>query len=165
MAFSASANTLVRNYDLILSFDPALDQEAEGFDDAYLKYLETGDADALPRKGNQQPTIWKMEHIRGEPATQLLRRYQDEVPYLQEGSIPFDLYYRAARMGLVGWENLYTADGKEAQFPRKQVDARGVHLVPEETMDWLDSLTDSRLQIATSLGATAIQKLVAGPLS
>lgn len=166
MAFGSKHATLVRDYELILSFDPALDAEEEGFADKYLKYLETGDAGQLPLKAGQSPTVWKVQHLRGEVAEQLLDELSD-VPRdkLMEGIVPRRLRYRACKLALVGWKNLLNDEGGEEDQPKRDPGPGGFKQLSEDTMEWLSTLTPQRGQIPAAIGERALQKLVLNPLS
>lgn len=165
MAFGAKHATLVKDYDLILPFDPALNAEGEDFQGRYQKYRETGDVSHLPKKAGQEPTVWKMGHIRGEAAQELLDEL-GRVPRedLQRGALPRRLQYRAARLAIKGWSNLLNDEGGEVQPPNRVPGPGGHVMLREEDLDWLASLTESQGQIPLSLGVVALEKLTL-PLS
>ena len=53
--------SLMGEFTHILSTDPALDTEAEGFVDAYKRFQETGEPP--PIKNGMKPTVFTLEHV------------------------------------------------------------------------------------------------------
>lgn len=56
--------SLVGPYEHVLRDDPALDQKADGFDEAYARALETGDFAPVPRHAGAEPVVWKLRHLK-----------------------------------------------------------------------------------------------------
>lgn len=105
MAITLKTATLVEEFDYILSSDPALDTKAEGFADAYLRFLETGVMP--PIKEGHEPTIWKLRPIPNNSLAAKIRgdgrRHGPEFQALQ-----------LARFGLRSVENLNKPDSGDA---------------------------------------------------
>jgi hypothetical protein len=55
--------TLVGPYEHVLRDDPALDQKAAGFQEAYDRAIETGDFSKVPRADGQEPAVWTLRHL------------------------------------------------------------------------------------------------------
>lgn len=166
MAFGAKHSTLVNDYEFVVEFDPAFDNKAEGFGEKYQKYLETGDLDLLPRHPGQEPTIFRLQHLKGEAAEIILQDFQRLSPEeLQSGFLPRHLTYRAAAMALVGWRNFTSAEGGDIPFPPKQLHRDGTMRVPESAMAVLQQATEPPGLIPWAIGTRVIWRLIQNPLS
>lgn len=107
--------TLVKDYDWIYYDDDALDSSGDSFFEEYKSALESNDISRLKLKPGQTPAIFKLRHVRGAAKKYLqdhVRRNSDDEHTLNPRSA-----YLAARLGLVGVENLVDEHGTELGIP------------------------------------------------
>jgi hypothetical protein len=115
--------TLVEDYDHICRDDPAFDSEASGYDELYEKCLEDGNWDRLPRKNGEDPTIWRLRHLRGMAK----RKLADYLVEANRTGLNAAVVAYAAKMGVISCKN----------FP----DDRGDEFSVESTVDRESKIT------------------------
>jgi len=151
--------TLVKSYDVFYSEDPAIDTDAEGYNDIWQDYLSTNDCSKIPMKAGRQPTRWRLRHIRGKAK----RMLQDTIRKTAvDGMISPTAAYLACQMGLLEVENLVDKDGREfsleTQFDRDLT----MKVVREEVMQVLDNIDEG--QLVNQLGIRVIMSMSLSPL-
>jgi hypothetical protein len=104
-------NTIIGDYCHVAASDPALDQEAEGFEDLYRRSVETGDLSLLPRKEGAEPVVWRFRHLSAAEGAWLA----DEA---QSGGSTL-LCLNAAALALVAVEGPKEDDGRPVKVARR----------------------------------------------
>jgi hypothetical protein len=141
-------NTLVADYEHVVENDPVFDTKAEGWADAWQRFLESGDWKPLPRSG--EPSVFILRHIRGDAKVKL-----EELL----ASAPFRALYLAARYALVSCREVTI--GGAAFIPRMDRDPDvGALWVAGDDMA---TLYDAFPKAVTSIGARAVGRLNADP--
>ncbi len=159
MAFCAPGNTLVRQFDYIVSLDPALDSNHPNFEDLWRQYTEMGDASVLPMLAGQQPTVWQLRHITGKAQELLL----GELHAAQEDdSKVMAAMYNCCRYAVVGAKNFETSAGADFEFKtRKCLDTKA-SVLDDDTMA---RLKVTHPALVYELGSRAVRAMVVSPLS
>jgi hypothetical protein len=111
--------TLLEDYQHVCQGDPALDQEAENFQETYARWKETGQKallDSITKQG-ETPVVYKLRHLVGVPAW----RVQDKVNsnITTDNAHMMETLGYACMLGVVDAENLY--DDKGNQLTLQQV--------------------------------------------
>ena len=155
-----STSTLVSDYVVLFSKDPAIDQEAEGFGDIWEEYLKTGDHEKIPIKPGAAPTLFRLKHLRGYAKRQLLQKIGSTVT---ESGLPSGAgVFLAAQVCLLGIENLSDTEGKSFFVDTKYSKEYKTQIIADDTMDFLDDIEDGEL--VNELGVRAILAVAPSPL-
>ena len=155
-----ATSTLVSDYDCYYSEDPALEKDKEGFQEIWDEYLKTGDSSKVPLKAGQEPTRWRLRHVKGKAK----RMLQDIIrKTMVEDIISPTAAYLACQVALVGIENLPDAQGREFDMETTFDKDLKFNVVSEETMQILDTLDEGA--VINQLGIRAILSMSASPLS
>lgn len=117
MSFVLKTKTLAGKYEYVLSTDPALDQKADGFADAFRIAVETGKTDGLPLKDGQRPTVFELTHLGPDASGWLLDQGATE------GNHRMSLHGIA--LALVGIKGALDEEGKPVQWKRRRNPERG----------------------------------------
>ena len=163
MGFSVSNKPLVGEYTFVLESDPAIDREAEGWEDQYKLYLDTGEEKHLPLKAGQKPTRWKFRNLECKQY-QMLHSIQSplwEMSDFQRQHSSAVVFYEYCKSALIGWD-LKLEEGGDAQF-RTSYDAdQGANVASDESMATLQRI-DKNLPV--SLGFAAWRRTYLPPKS
>ena len=151
--------TLVSDYDCYYSEDPSIDNKAEGFQKTWDEYLKTGDSSKVPVRPGQEPTRWRLRHIRGK-AKRLL---QDVIrKTMIDEVISPTAAYLACQVALVSIENLPDAQGKDYELETTFDKDLKFNIVSEDSMQILDTIDEGNL--INQLGIRAIISMNTSPL-
>jgi hypothetical protein len=126
--------TLVGDYEFISRGDPALDQTAEGFAEAYERAKETGDFSQVPRReGGGEPAVWRFRQLRPTQRAWL----GDQLARSDGGLLQVGLH--AVALTLVGVRGFQGPAGGELDIKRAaDPERRGWPAVIEEQMAFLE---------------------------
>jgi hypothetical protein len=97
-------NTLVKPYEVISQFDPAVDRDAPEFEHKWEMYLDG--KDEPPLKPGAKAAVFRLRHL-GELERKVLRKYASG------GEVTEEFLDAAAALALVGYVR---ADGKEVRL-------------------------------------------------
>ncbi len=159
MAFSTPGNTLVKQFDYICQIDPALDTDTPGFEDLWRQYTEQGNADILPLRAGQQPTVWQLRHVIGKAQELLL----GELHAAQEDdSKVMAAMYNCCRYAVVGARNFVDDKGVKFPFKTRKCGDTGATMLDDDTMAQLKATHPS---LVYDLGSRAVRAMVISPLS
>lgn len=122
--------TLVDDFEFISSEDPAVDTSGDDFAEVWRRFLEG--AGPAPIKEGQEPVIWKLRHIRGRRAREVI---QDKL--IRDGVGTATTF--VCRWALRSVQGLKDEHGKSLKVPIERED--GMDLV---TMGFLDDLETIR---------------------
>lgn len=155
-----STSTLVSDYVVLFSQDPAIDQGVEGFSDIWEEYLKTGDHEKIPIKSGESPTLFRLKHLRGYSKRQLLQKVGSTVT---ENGLPSGAgVFLAAQVCLTGIENLTDNEGKSFPVETEYSKEYKCEIVSDRTMEFLDDIGDGDL--VNELGVRAILAVAPSPL-
>ena len=154
-----SVATLVQDYEIFYSEDPAIDASVEGFEGIWEDYMKTNDFSKVPLKAGVEPTKWRLRHIRGKAK----RMLQDMIrKTVVDGMISPTAAYLACQMGLVEAENLVDRDGREVVLDTQFDRDLKMKVLAEETMQLLDMVDEG--QLVNQLGIRVIMNMTLSPL-
>jgi hypothetical protein len=155
-----ATSTLVSDYDCYYSEDPAINKDAEGFQEIWDEYLKTGDSSKIPLKNGQEPTRWTLRHIRGKAK----RMLQDIIrKTMVDDNISPTAAYLACQVGLVDVANLPDASGKEFELDKTFDKELKFGVASEDSMIALDTIDEG--QLVNQLGVRVIISMSVSPLS
>ena len=159
-----NTSTLVSDYVVYFSDDPAIDKSVEGFSGLWDEYVKTGDASKIPLKPGQEPTRWVLRHLRGKAK----RILQDIIRKTAvDDMISPTAVYIACQIALKKAENLFEQNGAEVSLGTTFDKDLRLNIMSESTMQMLDTVTGEsgdKGQLVNELGLRAILNLSPDPL-
>lgn len=156
--------TLVADYVVYFSDDPAIDKSVDGFNEIWQEYVRTGDTSKLTMKPGQEPTRWKLRHLRGKTK----RMIQDMIrKTMVDDMISPTAVFLACQVALLDVENIVDGSGREFSLATTFDKELKIDVVSDEAMIQLDSIRDSEGNegaLVNELGLRAILSLTPDPL-
>lgn len=143
--------TLREPYVHVFSGDEALDTEADGFAETFLRAIETSDISILPMKSGKTPALWKLRHLDSGEAFWLAGRSH-------AGDSHEEIARHAVALAVLGVEGALGSDGKPLKFERRRdADRRGFTCVAAAQMDAVFGFHNREL--VSELGGRVIEAL------
>ena len=156
--------TLVTDYVVYFSEDPAIDKESEGFSKIWDEYVRTGDIKKVPIKAGQEPTRWKLRHLRGKSK----RMLQDLIRKTAvDDMISPTAVFLACQVALIDVDNLFDDKGKEIGLMKNFDKDLRLQVISDECMNTLEEIRDDEGNmgaLVNELGLRAIMGLSPDPL-
>jgi len=139
--------SLSGKYDHMYSGDDAFESDAEGFQEAYRLWMDSGEASHLEPfiKANQTPMRFTLQPLKIDAKQIIAKLIQDNPPEDEDEAISAPIVIIMCRLGLFGVTGMFQEDGKPIPFKRHKDSETKLKCVSPITMEWLAAVDSGTL--------------------
>lgn len=155
---------LAGDYEFIPKCDDALNRKDRKFKQKYAEYLERGNANVLPFKTGQSPTIFILRHLPPSVSDRLLSEFIQAKKGKDDPAMTA-VAFMAAQYGIRDWINYTTEDGGEVEVKHSICPIFKCEQLDDELMEGLRRLQAGGAPVVYEIGAAVMRAATLGPLS